>query len=143
MNEPAVFNAYEGSMPKDNVHYGGWLHRDVHNQYGFYQTMGTYQGLVARMNGTQRPFILTRAHFAGSQRYTAMWTGDNVAEFRQLDISIPMCLSEALGGTYLTIRCAKLNAIERKPISYIQITFPSTYMKSIYGYPPRFYPGPI
>lgn len=100
MNEPAVFNAYEGSMPKDNVHYDGWLHRDVHNQYGFYQTLGTYEGMIARLNGTQRPFILTRSHFAGSQRYTAMWTGDNIAEFAHLDISIPMCLNQALGGKY-------------------------------------------
>lgn len=98
MNEPAVFGGYEASMEKDNIHYGGWLHRDVHNQYGFYQTMATHQGLLQRDNYQQRPFVLTRSHFAGSQRYTAVWTGDNRAEWNHLSISIPMCLSSALGG---------------------------------------------
>lgn len=99
MNEPAVFEGYEGSMPKDNIHYGGWTHRDVHNQYGFYQTMGTYQGMIDRLDGKQRPFILTRSHFAGSQRYTAIWTGDSGTSWEQLKISLPMCLNSALGGT--------------------------------------------
>lgn len=98
MNEPAVFGGYEASMPKDNIHYQGWLHRDVHNQYGFYQSMATYQGLIDRMDGNQRPFVMTRAHFAGSQRYTAMWTGDNKSEWPHLVVSVPMCLNEALGG---------------------------------------------
>lgn len=103
MNEPSVFQATEGTMPKDNIHYGGQLHRDVHNQFGFYHTMGTYQGLLNRSNGQQRPFVLTRSHFVGSQRYTAMWTGDNVATFAHLAVSIPMCLTEALGGKYFYI----------------------------------------
>jgi mannosyl-oligosaccharide alpha-1,3-glucosidase len=31
MNEPSVFNGPEITMPKDNIHHGGWEHRDVHN----------------------------------------------------------------------------------------------------------------
>ena len=46
----------------------------------------------------RRPFILTRAHYAGSQRYAALWTGDNAAEWSHLAISLPMCLSEAVAG---------------------------------------------
>ncbi|CCO30244.1 alpha 1,3-glucosidase [Rhizoctonia solani AG-1 IB] len=34
MNEPSVFNGPEITMQKDNVHYGGWEHRDVHNING-------------------------------------------------------------------------------------------------------------
>jgi hypothetical protein len=34
MNEPSVFNGPEITMPKDNIHYGGWEHRDVHNING-------------------------------------------------------------------------------------------------------------
>lgn len=45
-----------------------------------------------------RPFILTRAHFAGSQRFAAVWTGDNDADWSHLRISFAMCLSEALAG---------------------------------------------
>lgn len=99
MNEPSVFDVDEKTMPLSEVqHYGNWLHRDVHNAYGFYQTMGTYEGLLARSDEKLRPFILTRSHFAGSQRYTAMWTGDNNADWNYLRISVPMCLTEALAG---------------------------------------------
>lgn len=59
--------------------------------------MITYAGLLERSKN-KRPFILTRGHFAGSQRYTAMWTGDNAAEWSHLAATFPMCLSEALGG---------------------------------------------
>lgn len=105
LNEPTVFNSdYERSMPKDNLHYGGWLHRDVHNQYGFYITMITYKGLLDRLNGTQRAFVLTRSHFAGSQRYAAVWTGDNQALWVDLKMVAPMCLSEALGGKKIFLR---------------------------------------
>ena len=34
MNEPSVFNGPEVTMAKDNVHVGGWEHREVHNMYG-------------------------------------------------------------------------------------------------------------
>lgn len=30
MNEPSVFNGPEITMLKDNLHHGGWEHRDVH-----------------------------------------------------------------------------------------------------------------
>ncbi|PSN57770.1 hypothetical protein C0J52_07257 [Blattella germanica] len=56
-------------------------------------TMATFEGLLKRSEGKLRPFILTRSHYAGSQRYTAVWTGDNTAEWGHLQITIPMCLS--------------------------------------------------
>jgi hypothetical protein len=34
MNEPAIFNGPEVTAPKDNVHFGGWEHRDIHNING-------------------------------------------------------------------------------------------------------------
>uniref|UniRef100_A0A8C2XB07 Glucosidase II alpha subunit n=1 Tax=Cyclopterus lumpus TaxID=8103 RepID=A0A8C2XB07_CYCLU len=97
MNEPSVFNGPEVTMHKDAVH-GAWEHRDVHNLYGFYVQMATAQGLIRRSGGVERPFVLTRAFFAGSQRYGAVWTGDNAAEWDHLKISIPMCLSLGLVG---------------------------------------------
>ena len=54
--------------------------------------------MLKRTNYNQRPFILTRSHFAGSQRYAAVWTGDNAAEWSHLEISLPMCLSLAMSG---------------------------------------------
>lgn len=84
-------------MHKDAMH-GAWEHRDVHNMYGFYVQMATAEGLIQRSGGVERPFVLTRAFFAGSQRYGAVWTGDNAAEWDHLKISIPMCLSLGLVG---------------------------------------------
>ncbi|XP_068182026.1 neutral alpha-glucosidase AB isoform X3 [Antennarius striatus] len=97
MNEPSVFNGPEVTMHKDAVH-GAWEHRDVHNLYGLYVHMATAEGLIQRSGGVERPFVLTRAFFAGSQRYGAVWTGDNSAEWDHLKISIPMCLSLGVVG---------------------------------------------
>uniref|UniRef100_A0A8B9G4A4 Neutral alpha-glucosidase AB n=1 Tax=Amazona collaria TaxID=241587 RepID=A0A8B9G4A4_9PSIT len=98
MNEPSVFSGPEVTMHKDAVHYGGWEHRDVHNLYGLYVQMATAEGQIQRSGGQHRPFVLSRAFFAGSQRYGAVWTGDNTAEWEHLKISIPMCLSFGLAG---------------------------------------------
>ncbi|XP_068779724.1 neutral alpha-glucosidase AB isoform X3 [Struthio camelus] len=98
MNEPSVFSGPEVTMHKDAVHRGGWEHRDVHNLYGFYVQMATAQGQLQRSGGRERPFVLSRAFFAGSQRYGAVWTGDNAAEWDHLKISIAMCLSMGLAG---------------------------------------------
>uniref|UniRef100_A0A2K5HFR9 Glycoside hydrolase family 31 N-terminal domain-containing protein n=1 Tax=Colobus angolensis palliatus TaxID=336983 RepID=A0A2K5HFR9_COLAP len=98
MNEPSVFNGPEVTMLKDAQHYGGWEHRDVHNIYGLYVHMATADGLKQRSGGMERPFVLARAFFAGSQRFGAVWTGDNTAEWDHLKISIPMCLSLGLVG---------------------------------------------
>ncbi|KAM5247381.1 neutral alpha-glucosidase AB isoform 2-T2 [Ctenodactylus gundi] len=98
MNEPSVFNGPEVTMLKDAQHHGGWEHRDVHNIYGLYVHMATADGLVQRSGGVERPFVLSRAFFAGSQRFGAVWTGDNTAEWGHLKISVPMCLSLGLVG---------------------------------------------
>ncbi|KAM4733137.1 neutral alpha-glucosidase AB isoform 3-T3 [Anableps anableps] len=97
MNEPSVFNGPEVTMHKDALH-GSWENRDLHNLYGLYVQRATTEGLIERSGGVERPFVLTRAFFAGSQRYGAVWTGDNAAEWDHLKISIPMCLSLGLVG---------------------------------------------
>ncbi|XP_071832175.1 neutral alpha-glucosidase AB-like isoform X2 [Apostichopus japonicus] len=98
MNEPSVFNGPEVTMHKDAKHAGGWEHRDVHNIYGFYVHRATAEGQIARTDGRERPFVLSRAFFAGSQRYGAIWTGDNAAEWSHLKASLPMCLSISIAG---------------------------------------------
>ncbi|KAI4797612.1 hypothetical protein KUCAC02_024974 [Chaenocephalus aceratus] len=98
MNEPSVFDGPEQTMPKDAVHYGGWEHRELHNLYGFYQHMATADGLITRSGGSERPFVLTRSFFAGSQRFGAVWTGDNVASWDYLKVSVPMLLSLSVAG---------------------------------------------
>ncbi|XP_046400133.1 neutral alpha-glucosidase AB [Ischnura elegans] len=99
MNEPSVFNGPEVTMPKDCLHSGGlWEHRDVHNVYALMHVKATMDGLLKRTDGRLRPFILSRGHFAGTQRFAAVWTGDNAAEWGHLRISIPMCLSLSIAG---------------------------------------------
>jgi len=99
MNEPSVFNGPEVTMFKDLMHHGGWEHRDVHNLFGLYVHRATYEGLVRRnADHNARPFVLSRALYAGSQRYGAIWTGDNAAQWDHLEFSVPMLLSLGVSG---------------------------------------------
>ncbi|KAI9204856.1 glycosyl hydrolases family 31-domain-containing protein [Polychytrium aggregatum] len=98
MNEPSVFNGPEITMPKDLVHHDNVEHRDVHNIYGMLQHRSTYEGHLLRSIDNDRPFILSRAFFAGSQRYGAIWTGDNFARWDHLEASVPMLLSIGIAG---------------------------------------------
>jgi alpha 1,3-glucosidase len=99
MNEPSVFNGPETTMPKDNLHFGNWEHRDVHNINGMTFHNATYQALLERKKGEiRRPFALTRSFYSGSQRVGAMWTGDNQAEWSHLEASIPMVLNQGISG---------------------------------------------
>ncbi|KAK9835160.1 hypothetical protein WJX81_002172 [Elliptochloris bilobata] len=103
MNEPSVFNGPEITMHKDSLHFGGVEHRSVHNLYGALYHNATAQGLLERGTAVHgedgdRPFVLSRAFFAGSQRIGPIWTGDNSATWEQLRISVPMLLSIGLAG---------------------------------------------
>ncbi|KAF7350938.1 Glycoside hydrolase family 31 protein [Mycena sanguinolenta] len=98
MNEPSVFNGPEISMPRDNVHYGGWEHRDVHNINGMLFSNLTSKAVQERTDPPQRPFVLTRSFFAGSQRFGAMWTGDNLGTWEHMAVGIQMVLSNGIGG---------------------------------------------
>ncbi|KAI6785034.1 Glucosidase 2 subunit alpha-like protein [Emericellopsis cladophorae] len=99
MNEPSVFNGPEASMPRDNMHFGGWEHRDIHNLNGLTFHNATFQGMLSRKKGElRRPFILTRSFYSGSQRLGAMWTGDNQAEWGHLEASLPMVLNQGIAG---------------------------------------------
>ncbi|MBX3316751.1 MAG: DUF5110 domain-containing protein [Phycisphaeraceae bacterium] len=102
MNEPAIFNVPTKTMPEDNVHRGGGIlsegpHARYHNVYGMLMALGTKQGIEAA-NPDKRPFVLTRANYIGGHRYAATWTGDNAAEWYDLENSIPMILNLGLSG---------------------------------------------
>ena len=72
-------------------------HAEIHNVYGMEMARGTYEGL-RRLSPNERPFVLTRAGYAGTQRYAAAWTGDNVSSWEHLAMAIPMCLNFGLSG---------------------------------------------
>lgn len=100
MNEPSVFNGPEVSMQKDLLNLNGEEHREWHNLYGMLFQRATMEGQVRRNKPEEnvRPFVLSRAFFAGSQRYGAIWTGDNAAEWSHLEIAAPMLLSLNVGA---------------------------------------------
>ncbi|EJF56973.1 hypothetical protein DICSQDRAFT_150074 [Dichomitus squalens LYAD-421 SS1] len=78
---PAVFNGPEISMPRDNIHYGGWEHRDLHNINEMLFHNLTSQAAMARTDPPERPFVLSRSFYAGSQRFGATWTGDKLGTY--------------------------------------------------------------
>ncbi len=100
MNEPAVFETPAGTMPLDVRHDNEGSptdHREIHNVYGMLMTRSTYEGL-RRLRPDERPFVLSRASFAGGQRYAALWPGDNVSDWAALRQSIPTLLGMGLSG---------------------------------------------
>ncbi|SEB40409.1 alpha-glucosidase [Maribacter dokdonensis] len=99
MNEPAVMEVPSKTAPLDTRHdYDGnpCTHRKAHNVYGMQMVRATYEG-VKKYVYPKRPFVITRAAFSGTQRYSSTWTGDNVATWEHLWIANVqvqrMCLS--------------------------------------------------
>lgn len=105
MNEPAIFNTPTKTMPLDNVHRIASddfaprvaSHREMHNVYGMQNTRATYDGL-RRLNPDERAYVMTRASYAGGQRYSATWTGDNSATWEHLKLSIHQIINLGLSG---------------------------------------------
>lgn len=99
MNEPAVFDTFEVTMPKDCLQTDGrrvYEHREVHNLTGLLMVSATYAGLRARSE--LRPFVLTRSFFAGAQRYAAVWTGDCDGSWEHLKLSLGMIQNLCAAG---------------------------------------------
>jgi len=98
MNEPAVFGA--GTFPDDVRHqYDGHRgsHRKAHNIYGMQMVRATYEGLRKIMKN-KRPFTITRAGYSGVQRYSSVWTGDNVASWEHLKLGNIQCQRLSISG---------------------------------------------
>lgn len=71
-------------------------HLEVHNLYGLMMAQTAYQGLE-RLRG-ERSFVLTRSGYAGIQRWSAVWTGDNQSLWEHLEMSLPMLCNLGLSG---------------------------------------------
>jgi len=100
MDEPAVFNVPSGTMPLELIHDNDGqptTHREIHNVYGQLMSRATFEGLN-RLRPNERAFVLTRATFAGGQRYAAVWPGDNTADWSSLRQTIPTLLGMGLSG---------------------------------------------
>jgi alpha-glucosidase len=72
-------------------------HERWHNQYALLMAFATREGL-ARARPGERPFVLSRAGFAGMQRVAAQWLGDHSASFAHLSMGLPMALGMGISG---------------------------------------------
>jgi len=105
MNEPAVFETPGHTMPNSNLHRiesddfapRTAAHSEMHNVYGMQNTRGTYEGMLS-LRPNVRPFVMTRATYAGGQRYAATWTGDNSSTWDHLRLSVEQLVNLGLSG---------------------------------------------
>jgi len=104
MNEPSVFDVPLKTVDLDILHKGDGdsaPHAEIHNVYGLEMTRATYEGIL-KLRPDERPFVLTRASYAGGPRYAASWTGDNVATWEHLKMALTMCLGMSISGQPFT-----------------------------------------
>ncbi len=72
-------------------------HLEVHNIFGMQNSRGTFEGLL-KIDPNSRPFVMTRASYAGGQRYAATWTGDNSSTWNHLRQTTPQLINLGLSG---------------------------------------------
>ncbi len=100
MNEIATW----GQKMPDNIifDYDGKKasHLQTRNVYALQMARASYEGARAAFN--KRPFVLTRAGYAGLQRYTAIWTGDNRSEDSHMLAGVRLLNSLGLSGVPFT-----------------------------------------
>lgn len=75
--------------------------RFLAHRYGYYYHNACIEG-QKRRSPHQRPFVLSRSFFVGSQRNSAIWTGDNMANWAHLATVVPMLLGLSMGGIPFT-----------------------------------------
>ncbi len=105
MNEPAVFLTPTKTMPddvEDRIDEPGFAKRtttqlEIHNIFGMENTRATQEGLLT-LRPNVRPFVMTRASYAGGQRYAVTWTGDNDSTWNHLKQTTPQLLNLGLSG---------------------------------------------
>ncbi len=105
MNEPAIFKTPTLTMPLDNRHRIASddfaprvaSHAEIHNVFGMENTRAAYDGLL-RLKPDARPFVMTRASYAGGQRYAVTWTGDNLATWDHLRLAVHQIENLGLSG---------------------------------------------
>jgi alpha-glucosidase len=105
MNEPAIFETPTKTMPLETQHRiaePGFAprtatHAEIHNVYGMLNSRATFEG-QRQLAPAERAFVMTRASYAGGQRYATTWTGDNSSTWNHLKLSISMLLNLGMSG---------------------------------------------
>lgn len=96
MNEPASFN---GPLPEDVVFHDETRktnHAEIHNVYGHFMSKATFQGIKEATG--ERPFVITRACYSGTQKYATVWTGDNQSLWAHLQMMVPQLCNLGMSG---------------------------------------------
>jgi alpha-glucosidase len=99
-SQPDISLGPETTFPLDARHAGDGspgTHARYHNVYGMQMARATFEGLRT-LRPDKRPLVLTRAGFAGVQRYAAVWTGDNAPTWTHLALTIPMLTNLSVSG---------------------------------------------
>lgn len=100
MNEPSDFVDQTGATQMDVRYYDGgrWSgYAENRNLFALQMAKATYEGLRT-LRPNERPYVITRAGFAGVQRYSSMWTGDVASTWDALALTLPMFESLGLSG---------------------------------------------
>lgn len=94
MNDPST-----GSSKPDEMRFGKgkYPHESYHNQYALGMQEATRYGVVTA-HPQLRPFLMSRSGCISTSRFAALWTGDNVSNYENLAVSIPMTLNMSLSG---------------------------------------------
>ena len=100
MNEPSDFVDQTGKNQMDVVSDDEGqksTHAKNRNVFALLMARATYEGLE-RLRPDRRPYVITRAAYAGIQRYSTMWTGDTKSTWDSLALNIPMFTTLGLSG---------------------------------------------
>ncbi len=100
LNEPQVFLTPEYEEMAKTIHSDGqhtYTNAEAHNLYGLAMSKATYAGMIEFRPNT-RPWILSRAGWAGIQRYAAVWTHDNQSTWEHLEQTVPQLLNLGMAG---------------------------------------------
>ncbi|MCX6279160.1 MAG: glycoside hydrolase family 31 protein [Bacteroidetes bacterium] len=101
MNEPSAWGQSIPNIVMFDFEGRKTTMAQAHNIYGLEMSRATYEGTKELLKG-KRPFVLTRAGFAGIQRYSAVWTGDNDATDDHMLLSARMVTGLGLSGVSFT-----------------------------------------
>lgn len=72
-------------------------HTEVHNLYGLMMARAASEAMQ-QLRPDERSFVLTRSGFAGIQRWSAVWMGDNHSLWDHLETSLSMLCNMGLSG---------------------------------------------
>ncbi len=97
MNEPTAMGKHLPNLLEFHNEGEKTTHKEAKNIYGMQMSRATYEGAKKNLKD-RRPFSLTRAGFSGVQRFSAVWTGDNVSSDEHLLSGVRLLNSMGLAG---------------------------------------------